>query len=604
MSNESTIPTPATPDVSTVAVLVDGAEISGEFHVLSVFVTRELNRIPTATVQLRDGEASKSTFEASNSDHFIPGKKIEIQVGYRSQNDPVFKGIIVKHGIKVRRSGSLLTVECRDEAVKMTCGAKSRYFTEKKDSDIMEEIIGAYQLQKDVKATTPDLKEVIQYNATDWDFLLCRAEANGQVVIVEDGKVTVTPPASGDEPVVSVRYGATLLELDAEIDARRQSKGIKASSWSATDQEVVEVEAKEPPATSDGNLSPADLADVVGSDHHELKHGGKLGEPELQAWADGRLLTERLGKVRGRAKFQGFAGVMPGKIIEVTGIGDRFEGKLFVSGVRHAVANGNWETDVQLGLSTEPFAEAYNLRPLPAAGLLPAVSGLQIGVVTVLEGDPDGEDRIKVRLPLVSAEEEGTWARIATLDAGDQRGTFFRPEIGDEVVVGFLGDDPRHPVVLGMCHSSAKPAPEPAKDDNHRKGYVSREKMQFIFDDEKKAISLETPGGNKITLSDEDKGITLEDQNGNKITLNDSGIVIESSKELTIKATKDIKVEGSMGLSLKASTDFKAEGANMELKAQASFKATGNASAEVAGASTTIKGDATTTIKGGVVQIN
>ena len=79
MSNESTIPTPATPDVCTAAILVDGAEIPGQFHVLLVTVTRELNRIPTATIHLRDGEASKATFEASNADYFIPGKKIEIK---------------------------------------------------------------------------------------------------------------------------------------------------------------------------------------------------------------------------------------------------------------------------------------------------------------------------------------------------------------------------------------------------------------------------------------------------------------------------------------------------------------------------------------------
>lgn len=588
MSSESTIPTPATPDVCTVAVLVDGAEISGEFHVLAVTVSRELNRIPAATIQLRDGEASKSTFPASNSDHFIPGKKIEIQLGYRSKNDSVFKGIIVKHGIRIRKNGSLLTLECRDEAVKMTSGLKSRYFVDKKDSDIMEEIIGSYQLQKDIKATTPDLKEVTQYNASDWDFLLCRADANGMVANVIDGKVIVTQPATGDEPVVAVHYGTTLLELDAEIDARRQSKGIKASSWNATEQEVLEVEAKEPSATSSGNLSPADLAEVIGGDLYQIRHGGKLGEPELQCWADGRLLKERLAKVRGRAKFQGFAGVLPGKIIEVTGVGERFQGKVYVSGVRHTVANGNWETDVQFGLGTELFAETYNLRPLPAAGLLPGVCGLQIGVVTVLENDPEGEDRIKVRLPLVSAAEEGIWARIATLDAGKDRGTFFRPEIGDEVAVGFLSDDPRHPIILGMCHSKAKPAPEPAKDDNHRKGYVSREKMHFVFDDEKKIIVLDTPGGNKMTLSEEDKGIVIEDQNGNKITLNDSGIKIESSKDLTLKAAKDIKIEG----------------ANTEMKAQAAFKASGTASAEISGASTTIKGSATTVIQGGIVQIN
>ena len=93
----------------------------------------------------------------------------------------------------------------------------------------------------------------------------------------------------------------------------------------------------------------------------------------------------------------------------------------------------------------------------------------------------------------MSDSEEGVWARLATLDAGDGRGTFFRPEIDDEVVVGFLDGDPRFPVVLGQCHSSAKPAPEPAKDDNHVKGYVSRSKLKLTFDDDKKVVVLETP---------------------------------------------------------------------------------------------------------------
>jgi len=174
--------------------------------VLSVSVTKELNRIPTATIQLRDGEASRSTFGVSNTDHFIPGRKIEIQLGYRSCNDSVFKGIVVKHGIRVRKDGSLLTVECRDEAVKMTKGIKCHYFTDKKDSDVMEEIIGSYQLQKDVKPTAPDLKDITQYNCTDWIFFCAGPEANGEVVMVSDGNVIVAPPAAGDEPVVAVRY--------------------------------------------------------------------------------------------------------------------------------------------------------------------------------------------------------------------------------------------------------------------------------------------------------------------------------------------------------------------------------------------------------------
>jgi Rhs element Vgr protein len=406
--------------------------------------------------------------------------------------------------------------------------------------------------------------------------------------MAEDGKVKIAKPDTGGASVVKVTYGVSLIEFDAEIDSRIQSKGIKASSWNSSDQEMIESEASEPTGTNNGNLSAAQLSEVIGGESLEIQHGGKLSEPELKAWANGRLLKERLARIRGRASFQGFAGVMPGKIIEITGVGERFEGEMYVSGVRHSLSQGNWTTDVQLGLNPELFSETYNLRPMPAAGLLPSVTGLQTGIVTALENDPEGEDRIKVRLPLISTSEEGIWARISTLDAGKERGTFFRPEIGDEVITGFINDDPRFAVVLGMMHSSHNPAPETAKDSNHFKGYVSREKMKFTFDDEKKIITLETPAGNKIMLSEEDKGIKLVDQNGNKITMDDKGIVIESIKELTLKAATDLKIEGL----------------NMTAKASASFKAEGSGSAEISGASTTVKGSATVVIQGGMVQIN
>ncbi|MFZ3088483.1 MAG: type VI secretion system tip protein VgrG, partial [Methylotenera sp.] len=444
MTSESTIPTAATPDVCTTTLLLGGEEIPGQYHVLSVLVQHEVNRIPYANIILQDGEASKSTFPASNTALFVPGQEVEIQLGYRSRNTKVFKGVIIKHSIKMRKSASQLILECRDAAVKMTSGTKSKYFLEKKDSVIMEELITQYSgLSKSVESTQPELKEVVQYQVSDWDFLVCRAEANGQVITVEDGKINVAKPTTSASPALEVRYGATLLEFDAEIDARWQSKAIQASSWHAADQEVLSVDAHEPQLKTGGNLQASDLAGVVGGESTEIKHGGGLLNDELQAWADGRLLRERLSKVRGRAKFQGFDKIMPGNMIKITGVGERFEGEIYVSGVRHSVANGNWETDVQFGLSSELFSDTYPVHAQPAAGLIPAVSGLQIGIVTALESDPAGEDRIKVKLPMVSTTEEGVWARLSTLDAGKERGTFFRPEIDDEVIVGFLNDDPR-----------------------------------------------------------------------------------------------------------------------------------------------------------------
>ena len=363
MSSASTIPTPATPDVCTLALLVDGTDVSGDLQISSIAVNRELNRIPVARIQVEDGEAAKGTFTISNSERFVPGKKIEIKLGYRSQNDTVFKGVIVKQRISVRKSGTALNVECSADALRMTNANKSRYFIEKKDSDIMEELLDAYGIAKDVQATTPSLKEVVQYDSTDWDFMLCRAEANGHIVLVQDDKVRVAKPATTGSPALKMAYGSTVLELDAEIDSRLQSKGVKASSWSAADQAKVDADATEPATPAAGNVAATDLAKVGGDDVNEIRHAGHLEQPELQSWADARLLRMRLAKIRGRAKCQGFAAISPDQLVEISGIGDRFAGQLYVSGVRHTVAGGNWETDVQFGFDPELFSEIYNLRP-------------------------------------------------------------------------------------------------------------------------------------------------------------------------------------------------------------------------------------------------
>ena len=587
-ANESIIPTPASPDVVTMEILRNGKTISPQYAILHLLVRKETNRIPTAVIHLDDGEASKSTFAVSNTDEFIPGHAIEIKIGYKGENKTVFKGIITHHSIKIREGGSMLIIECKDECVKMAIQKRSHYYIDKKESDILEEIISRYKLAKEVDPLKTALKEVVQFESTDWDFMLCRAEANALLVNVSDGKIVISKPATEKDPVLNVTFGSSLLELDAEIDARVQSKSIITNSWNATEQKMIQAEARDPKVKNAGNLTPEKLAEVTTTKEDSLNHGGKISLPELQSWADSTLQRERLAKIRGRAKFSGFTDILPGMMISLAGIGQRFEGNAYVAGVMHTVSKGSWWTDVQFGIHPEIFARQFDLQPTPSAGLLPGITGLHIGIVTALENDPDGEHRIKVRLPIISTKEEGIWARISTLDAGKERGTFFRPEINDEVIVGFLNEDPRHPVVLGMCHSSAHAAPEQAANTNHRKGYVSRSKMKFTFDDDKKIVLLETPAGNSLCLNEDEKSLIIKDQHGNKITLNDKGISIESFKDLEIKAVSNIT----------------SDGVNIDLKAKTGFKATGNGSAEVSGASTSIKGSASTVIQGGLVRIN
>lgn len=590
--SDRTIPQNSTYGVATFTLSANGRDVSTAYAVLSLVVNREVNRIPTARIILRDGSPAEETFAASEGEDFIPGQEIDIAVGFDGNDQRIFRGVVVKHTLKVGSDGtSRLIVDCRDGATQMTVGRHSRYFADSTDSDAIATLIGSYSgLTADVEATAITHPEIVQYYATDWDFLLSRAEMNGQIVLVQDGTVQVKAPTTSGNPLITLTYGANLLELEAEIDARHQYPGVKALAWDYTSQAIVEAEAREPQVNRQGNLSGTDLATALGWQTPELRHGGEVGSAELQAWADAQLLKSRLAKIQGRVKIVGYPDARPDALITLGGAGDRFNGPAYVSGVRHDLSDGVWQTHLQLGLAPDWFYQtAPEVVDRPAAGLLPGVNGLQIGVVVQLQDDPTGDDRILVKAPAIDAQAEGTWARIATLDAGNNRGSFFRPEIGDEVVLGFLNDDPRDPVVLGMLNSSAKPAPLTAADDNPQKGWVTRSQLKLIFDDDTKVITLETPGGNKLLISDEAKGIHLEDQNGNSLTLDDSGITLKSASDITLEATGK--------LTLKANQDATLEGMNVNAKANAQFKAEGSAGAEVSTSAIAV-------LKGSLVQIN
>ncbi len=561
MSNERTIPSDQPKTVVTATILSAGTEVPKTFHIISIIVSKEVNKVPSASIIITDGEPSKQDFEVSNQPAFEPGKEIEIKLGYRSSEETVFKGIVVKHSIKTRKKNSLLIIECRDKVAKMTAVCKSNYFKDVKDSDVMEQLIDAYGLDKDVEATTVQHTQMVQYNSTDWDFLLCRADVLGMLCIANDGKLSIKKPDFAAAPVLTVQYGATVHELDAEIDARLQYKAVKGTMWNYSDQELLsDVEAEEPTVPAAGNLDGATLANVLGEEEFVLYHSGKIDEPELQQWVNAKMMKHRLAKIRGQVKIDGTAAVLPGQLIELQGVGERFKGKLFVTAVRHQYENGNWQTSIQFGINPEWFAQTYQVQQPMAGALLPGVEGLQTGIVTKLEGDPDGEDRIMVRIPVIHKDDEGAWCRISSLDAGKERGMVFRPEINDEVIVGFIQNDPRHGVVLGMLNSSVLPAHLPASDDNHEKGYQSRSKMKMIFNDDKKSITIETPGGHKVMIDEDAKKIQLEDMNGNKIIMNKDGIKIESIKDIQLKASKDMKMEGGSNVNLKGGSQAKVEG--------------------------------------------
>lgn len=585
MSDNNAISTRTQPtDLVNFKILTNGNALNGEYGIVSIETNKAFNKIASAKIVISDGDPAKQDFKISSSDDTLtPGNEIEIQMGYHTQAKTIFKGVVINHSIKSSKNKkSFLTIEAKDKAFLLSVGRNNQCFTEKSDADIIQAIAQKAGIKDvDIANTKVSFKEMVQYNSSNWDFILSRAEMNGMLVLTDDNKLVVQKPDTSGEAQKEIAYGMDVIEFESEINGHSQLHEIKSYAWNYKDQKVEESNEASIQFKETGNVKANDIADALKIKEYKMVHAGSIGDEELKEWSNAQLLKSRLAKVTGRIKLKGLNDLKPGQLVKLTGFSKRFNGNVLITSIRHSYDKSIWETEIHFGLSDKWFYKMPDVIERPASGMIPGVNGLQIGVVQQLENDPDNQDKIKIKLPMVDGQES-IWARVATLDAGKERGSFFRPEIGDEVLVGFVNDDPRYPVVLGMLNSAAKPAPLKAADKNDEKGFITRSKMKFIFNDDKKSIHIETPGGNSIDISDDKKEIVIADQNRNKITMSSSGIEIESGKDISLKA---------------ASGNIQLQGINIESKAQAKFSGQGSASAEIQSSGVTV-------IKGSIVNIN
>jgi Rhs element Vgr protein len=593
----STSPVTETTDLVTATILVNGAEVNTSYQLLSIDVTKAVNRVSTAVLTFLDGDPAEESFPISDSGDFIPGAAVTVKAGYHSDEEVIFDGIVIRHCMKMREGkNAVLVVECKDAAIKMTIGRNNAIYENLTDSDIIGQIISRHGLSKKVDSTSYENKELVQYYCTDWDFIVSRAEVNSMVVLTDQNTITVTKPDSSQSPVLDLTYGHSILSMEIEADARTQYPSVKASSWDMKGQAIQQVSAADPGYTPPGNFSPSSLAEVIGIPTFALQSTSPLEQSDIQNWADACLLKSRFAMVKGKIKFQGNSLALPGKVVSLVGLGARFTGNAYVSSVIHTIYGGNWYTTVELGLNNNWFSESTDNIVSPfASGVLPGINGLQTGVVKQIDSDPDNEFRVLVTVPMLN--NNTVWARLANLYATNTSGSFFYPEVGDEVVLGFFNEDPRFPVVLGSLYSSAKTPPYTPDANNNTKAIVSKNQVKIVIDEEKKSLTLVTPANNSIVLSDDAKSITLSDQNGNKIEMSSSGISIESASDITIKANQNINATATASISVSATSDLKLSGLSVSGTAQTQMTMKGNASAE-------FSASGEVTVKGAMVMIN
>ncbi|MFI3220335.1 MAG: type VI secretion system tip protein VgrG [Methylococcales bacterium] len=538
--------------VCTITILIEGKKLNSAYQqVLSLDVSKEVNRIPCAHLILIDGNAAERKFAISDSGFFDPGKMIEIKLRYEGKPESektVFKGLIITHSVEADAEKSVLTIEAKDKAFKMTQIRNTQVFLKLTDDRLFAKLIQTQGLDAgSIPGTEPEHQEIVQYDCTDWDFMLSRADVNGLLVVVEDGKISTKKIDLSGSSKKTFEYGIDeIYNFEIEANASGQYEEVGSITWDIKDQKMTSVRQAKSIKLNPGDLDAKKVAADLGANTYTLTSSASVTPEELQAWADAKMAKSRLSLVRGRVSLAGFTDVALLDTVEIKGIGKHFNGKTLVTGIRHRVNEQGWITDVQFGLCADWFSARTDVAALPAAGLLPPVSGLHIGIVADFEDDPEKQFRVKVTIPALGEKQDPLWARLASPDAGKGRGFFFRPEKGDEVVLGFFNEDPRQPVIIGALFSSKNTPPDSFKleKENKIKGLVTKKGTVIGFDDEKETVFIETPN-NKILLDEKEKKILISDGNKNTITMDEHGITIKSGKDFKIDASGNVEIKGN-----------------------------------------------------------
>jgi uncharacterized protein involved in type VI secretion and phage assembly len=181
--------------------------------------------------------------------------------------------------------------------------------------------------------------------------------------------------------------------------------------------------------------------------------------------------------------------------------------------------------------------------------------GVVIGIVTN-NNDPQKMGRVKIKFPWRESSDESNWTRIATAMAGKDRGTYFLPEVGDEVLVSFEHGNIQHPYVIGALWNGQDKPPETNKNGkNDIRTIKSRSGHKIIFNDEqgKESLEIETKSGQKIVLDDSagKEKVEITDKNGNKILIESAqnAMNISSKMKISIQAPMiEIKADSMLTL--------------------------------------------------------
>ena len=236
--------------------------------------------------------------------------------------------------------------------------------------------------------------------------------------------------------------------------------------------------------------------------------------------------------------------------------------------------------------------------------------GITVGIVTNID-DPDGLGRVKVRLlNRDTSDIETKFIRVMTPMSGSEWGSYFLPEVNDEVLVGFCDGDISKPYVLGSLWNKTNKVPQAIEDSkNNIRMIKTKTGHSIVFNDEedKGSIEITTSKGLNIKIQDEKSIISIgdkDDKNQIKVDAEKGEIAITAEKKLTLSAGKST-ITLDDNIEAKNNGNITMDGQKIEMKAKSEVLAQGNSSVKIkANGQMNLEASGIANLKGSIVKIN
>ena len=384
--------------------------------------------------------------------------------GHGTTNWTIFDGIVVGLGFELD-SGfeQILTIEAYDKLYKLGRLSHAATYLQMKPADVIGKLAREVGLSTAIDGKfSPSVRPAAFQYGTAYAYIDAMVREAGFEWRVTGNTLKVSPRASAETPEVAVEAGDNLVSFNARMSATEHVDEVTVTGWDVKTKKAIVGTVKSDGAGSRSVVDLASSANVKKSNVGGTKALSiprpVLDQQEAKALATGIMHRREAGILRARGELLPMPGIEPGVHLVIKGLAGGWNGKYYCTEVEHVFggATGSLRTYFEVG-SAEPDSLVDLFGGSTSPTLDKMLGGLTIGVVTN-NADPDGLNRVKMKLPYLSDTLETGWARVLQPGAGKGRGWNVLPEVDDEVLVGFEHGDIDHPYVLGgLVNGTDKP---------------------------------------------------------------------------------------------------------------------------------------------------